>query len=301
MLLPPQLFIRPLLVLTLGLALLACLPPAVEAQPGALPLRLVAETEQGMEAARRCAALWEEEGPALTAALLPAGVTPDTVVCLVLETESFERRFQNSIPDWGVGVAFPGGRLVALDHTRLNAVGKGLREVFLHEMVHALLFQGAGQAWLPTWFHEGCAMHYSGEWRFTDTVSLVLDGRVPSLDFLQGRFPQAPVNADRAYRTSLLAVGRLMKQGGPDVPRLLVAETRRQGNFLAAFPLVTGMTLEAFTDDFAAAMELRLGWVVMITRWPTLFVLIGLVFLIGGGAKLIRSRRRLAMMEDEED
>ena len=265
------------------------------------PLRLVAETEQGLKAARECARIWEEEGPDLTARLLPADAPRDTVVCLVLESESFARRFGGSAPDWGVGLAFPGGRLVALDHSRLPVRGKGLREVFLHEMVHALLFQGAGQAWLPTWFHEGCAMRFSGEWRFTDTVSLILDGRVPSLDHLQGRFPSSPTNADRAYRTSLLAVGRLVDEGGADTPGRLVAETRRQGSFVAAFPLVTGQSLEQFTDDFAAAMKLRLGWVVMITRWPTLFVIMGVVFLVGGMAKLIRARRRLALMEDPED
>ena len=236
----------------------------------------------------------------MTSYFLPDHAPRDTVVCLVLETDSFQGRFGDSMPDWGVGVAFPGGRVVAVDHSRLPVAGKGVREVFLHEMVHALLFQGAGDAWLPTWFHEGCAMRFSGEWRFTDTVSLVMDGRVPSLDNLQGHFPSAPLNADRAYRTSLLAVGRLVDRGGADVPRRLLEETRRQGNFVAAFPVVTGQSLEEFTDEFAAAMKLRLGWVVMITRWPTLFVLMGLVFLVGGGAKLVRARRRLAQMEDEE-
>ena len=86
---------------------------------------------------------------------------------------------------------------MAVDHVRLPAVGRGLRQVFLHEMVHALLFQTVTETWLPTWFHEGCAMRWSGEWRFSDTVSLALGGRVPRLERLQGHFPASAATADR--------------------------------------------------------------------------------------------------------
>jgi hypothetical protein len=267
------------------------------AQP---PVRFVVETERGRAAAEVCAGIWQQEGPQLAELLLPAGVAADTVTCLVLESASFRERFGTTLPDWGVGVAFPGGRAVALDHAGLPAVGRGLREVFLHEMVHALLFQGAGEAWLPTWFHEGCAMRYSGEWRFSDTVSLVLDGRLPSLDRLQGRFPASSASADRAYRTSLLAVTRLQDRFGEDVPGRLVAAARSTGSFEAAFPRVTGTSLTDFTAGFAAAMKLKLGWLILLTRWPTLFVLMSLIFLVGAARKTIRARRRLAEMEEEE-
>jgi hypothetical protein len=233
------------------------------AQP---PVRFVVETERGRAAAEVCAGIWQQEGPQLAELLLPAGVAADTVTC----------------------------------HAGLPAVGRGLREVCRHEMVHALLFQGAGEAWLPTWFHEGCAMRYSGEWRFSDTVSLVLDGRLPSLDRLQGRFPASSASADRAYRTSLLAVTRLQDRFGEDVPGRLVAAARSTGSFEAAFPRVTGTSLTDFTAGFAAAMKLKLGWLILLTRWPTLFVLMSLIFLVGAARKTIRARRRLAEMEEEE-
>ena len=268
------------------------------AQP---PVRFFADTQQGRDVAVRCEEIWRQEGPGLARALLPPGAPQDTVMCLIMETATFQDRFGSSIPDWGVGLAFPSGRAVALDYNRLPAVGRGLREVFLHEMVHAILFQGAGEAWLPTWFHEGCAMRFSGEWRFSDTVSLVMDGYVPNLDRLQGRFPASPLPADRAYRTSLLAVSRLQDQFGEDVPGRLVLAAHRSGDFTAAFQEVTGVALDGFTADFASAMKLRLGWLVMLTRWPTLFVLMSLVLALGAVVKLIRGRRRLAEMAQEEE
>ena len=268
--------------------------------PGQPVVRFVAETENGREAAEECHRAWLENGPELEARLLPEKAGTDTVVCLVLESATFRARFGGAIPDWGVGLAYPSGKVVALDYAGLPAVGRGLREVFLHEMVHALLFQGAGETWLPTWFHEGCAMRFSGEWRFSDTLSLVLDGHLPSLDRLQGRFPESPLTADRAYRTSLLAVTRLQDRFGQDVTGRLVAAARRTGDFTSAFLEVTGISLDQFTADFAADMKLRLGWLVMLTRWPTLFVLLSLILAVGAVRKLVRARRRLAEMAAEE-
>jgi hypothetical protein len=230
----------------------------------------------------------------------PQGAVRDTITCLVLDSAAFTASFAGRLPDWGVGVALPGGRVIALDYTRLPAVGRGAVEVFLHEMAHAILFQVTGRVWLPTWLHEGTAMVYSGEWKFRDTVSLVLDGQVPSLERLQGRFPAPAGLADRAYRTSLLAVNRLRDEHGPRVVGEILAETARQGDFPSAFLAVTGQSQEEFTGGFARAMNFRLGWAVILTRWPTLFVIMSVTFAVGAARKLILTRRRLAAMEDEE-
>lgn len=279
------------LSLLLTTATLANTPP---------PVRFQAESRAGRLVVEECRTIWQKVGPELSARLLPVGVVADTVLCLVLDTPSFQRHFGTRLPDWGVGVAVGHGRLIALDYSRLPAVGRGAREVFLHEMVHALLFQGTRGQWLPTWLHEGAAMQYAGEWRFADTVSLILDGRVPDLAALQGPFPGSFHRADRAYRTSLLAVDRLLKQYGPNVIGDLVAATVQEGNFPAAFVAVTGQTDDAFYAEFAAAMRVRYGWLLLVTRWPGLFVLSALVLLVGGGRKLILSRRRLAQMADDD-
>lgn len=267
-----------------------------------LPMvRFQVENQAAMDVAETCSEIWEQEGPRILGELVPAEVSLDTITCLILNTESFQRNFAGRLPDWGVGVAMPGGRFIALDYARLPAVGRGAREVFLHEMVHALLFQVAGETWLPTWFHEGCAMYYSGEWQFYDTVSLVLDGQVPSLNHLQGRFPTPAGLADRAYRTSLLAINRLRDQYGENVVGDLLAASRSRGSFALAFKDVTGVGMSDFTDDFASTMNLRLGWLIMLTRWPTLFVLMALIFAAGAIRKIINTRRRLAEMEDAEE
>ena len=278
------------------------IPPSSQVRVSGVPFVLFhVENDAARAATDLCVAAWEDRGLEISSALVPAGTVTDTIACLVMGTAAFRANFSGRLPDWGVGVALPPGRLIALDHSRLPAVGKGVKEVFLHEMVHALLFQACGEAWLPAWFHEGTAMLYSGEWKFRDTVSLALEGRVPRLDRLRGPFPSTAAGADRAYRTSLLAVSRLQNRHGQEVVLRLVEATARTEDFEVAFYEVTGQSPEEFSQDFDQAMNLRFGWLVMLTRWPGLFVLMGLVFAAGAVRKIIQTRRRLAAMEEEPD
>ncbi len=303
---------RFLCVLAAVLGLELAVPPparAVEATPRpALPfVAFRCADEPSRLAADACAAAWVEHAPRLAAAIglqppgaPPAGV-PDTLNCLLLDTASFQRMFGGTLPDWGVGVALPGGRMVAIDQARLPAVGRGVREVFLHEMVHALLMRAAGGTPLPAWLHEGLAMRLSGEWRFTDTVTLAMEGRVPDLSNLRASFPGSAERAARAYLTSELAVGRLLDREGPGAVAALMDATRRTRDFREAYEDVTGEPLEVFENDFAAAMSLRFGWLVLLTRWPTLFVVLALVLAIAALARVAGTRRRLSAMPDDDD
>ena len=53
-------------------------------------------------------------------------------------------------------------------------------------------------------------------------------------------------------------------------------------------------------QEFARAMRLRFGWMLFLTRWPGLFVLLALVLAVGGARKIVLTRRRLAAMEDDD-
>jgi hypothetical protein len=258
-------------------------------------------SEAARPLARSCAALWQEHGAALAADLLPAGVVADTVQCLILPTDRFDAYFADRLPDWGVGVAVAPGRLIALDHERIRNVGPGPEAVFMHEMAHALLFQAAHPVRLPTWLHEGVAMRASGEWRFTDTLAVILEGRLPSLASLGGPFPQGGHAAQRAYRTSLLAVNWLEAEHGPGAVGRILAAVRQHGDWYAGFRAATGEDADTFARRFAGSMRLRYGWVLMLFRWPTLFVIVALVFLVGAVTKVVRNRRALAREAALED
>jgi len=215
------------------------------------------------------------------------------------DTAGFRARTGGWIQDWGVGVAT--NDWIAVDVTRVDAVGHTLAHVLMHELVHCLLSQGLrGVDDVPAWFHEGVAQNVAGEWKVRDAVSLVLSGGVPDLRTLEDRFPSSAGWADRAYRTSLLAASRLDEWYGPDVVPDLVLAARARGSFGAAFGVVTGDSPAEFAERFGEEIRLKYGWLFIVTRWPTLFVIMALVFLGGAALKRRRDLARMKAMPDEE-
>lgn len=259
------------------------------------------ETEAGLPIARLCERTWSLRGAALVEGILPRGAATDTVLCLVLPTDRFQYYFADRLPDWGVGVALPPGRVIALDFERVPLIGPGPEAVFMHEMAHALLFQATGAVHLPTWLHEGVAMRASGQWRMIDNLSVVLSGQLPSLGALSGPFPQGAGAAQRAYRTSLLAVTWLERQHGPGVVPRIVASVRQTGDFLTGFTAATGETPDEFARRFASRMQVRFGWFLLLFRWPTLFVIMAVLFSIGAVRKIVINRRGLREQDEDDD
>jgi hypothetical protein len=264
------------------------------------PVVFQVESKDGLPVAHLCERIWLEHGAALAADILPRGVMADTVRCLILTSDRYRHYFADRLSDWGVGVALPPGRLIALDFERIPRVGPGPEAVFMHEMAHALLFQAVGEVRLPTWLHEGVAMRAAGQWRFIDSLGVVLSGRVPTLGALTGPFPHGSAAARRAYRTSLLAVNWLEREHGPQAVPRIVAAVRQSGDFLSGFTAATGETPDDFSRRFSTAMQVRFGWFLMLFRWPTLFVLMAVLFAIGAVRKIVIYKRSLREDDDNQ-
>lgn len=243
--------------------------------------------------------IWAAQAPAVVEAVWPYAQAPRRIRVELHRTAGFRERTGGWIQDWGVGVAT--SDWIAIDVTRVDAVGHTLAHVLMHELTHCLLSQGLrGVDDVPAWFHEGVAQNVSGEWKVRDAVSLVLGGGVPDLRTLEDRFPSSADWADRAYRTSLLAASRLEEWYGPEVVTDLVLAARARGSFGAAFGVVTGDSLDGFAVRFGKEIRLDYGWLFIVTRWPTLFVIMALVFLAGAALKRRRNLAEIEAMPDEE-
>ncbi len=252
--------------------------------------------------AARCRAALLRRGADLAEAILPADADPQAVVCLLLPTDLFQQRFAGRLPDWGIAVALPGGRVIAIDWQRQGAGGgpRGIEDVFLHELAHAMLEQGLAGVAAPRWFHEGVAVNQSGEWRLVDGVALLFEGRPPRLASLTSRFPAGDAGARQAYRASALAVRALRQRHGEDiVPRLLSAATLTH-DFDAAFKEVTGEATAGFTTRFDRGLSSPWAWAVRVVSWPALWVLLALLVAGAFFARRAHNRRRLKEMTVEE-
>lgn len=266
-----------------------------------IPVQFIVEPGLDSSVEQECREALAVSGPQIYDELMPGQLQMQTVQCYLVTAETFHRELGHTLPDWGVGVALPDGKTIVIDCQTAPDVRRGLNEIFLHELVHVLLIQGALETRLPHWFHEGLAQKLSGEWRVKDTLSVILSGRVPSLYSLDKPFPANAVWADKAYRASLLAVNFLEQEYGRDIYGQLIAETASTKEFRKAFYNLTGDTLDEFAHRFRNKMQIKYGWLVMITSWPTMFVLMAIVFAAGAVRKIIQRRQMLAAMEDYED
>ncbi len=205
------------------------------------PVLFQVESETGRPAAQLCHELWQARGAEVTAALLPGGASADTVVCLVLDSASFARHFASRLPDWGVGVALWPGRVIAIDHERAPAVRGGAREIFLHEMTHALLMQAARRRPLARLAARGrrhapvrrVALAGHGERGDRRTTAVARPPARPVPD-------AAEAAADQAYRASLLAVNLLEHDHGPGAVARIARAAADSGDFRAGFAAATG-------------------------------------------------------------
>lgn len=246
---------------------------------------------------RACREALAQAWPAMAAEVWPIDGARPRFEIRLMTTAGFRAQHRDRIADWGVGLA--DGDRAWVDVERSLGGGRSAAHVTVHEAVHCLLHQALpGVAGVPAWFHEGVAQDLSGEWRFRDTVSLILDGRVPELASLETGFPADARRADQAYRTGLLAVQSLRAWHGRDAVPRLVTSARREGDFRAAWREVTGAEPSAFRERFAGSVRLRFGWLVAATRWPTFFVLLAAAAAVGIAARCRRDRRRFAALDD---
>ena len=186
-----------------------------------------------------CYAALQENGPRLRETLWPYALEPAPITVHLVTTSEFQARMKG-LPDWGVGAAW--NNEVVIDCIRSLGIGRSVTHVLIHELAHCLVQQGTGMRNdVPRWFHEGVAQRVSGEWKFKDTVSLLLGERPPDLRSLETDFPRPAGWADQAYRVSLMAVTALEDRHGPDVIPRIIRETALRG-FPDAFLRVTGET-----------------------------------------------------------
>jgi len=248
------------------------------------------------------AALWPELPLEIASGLHLAEPAPVEIV--LLSGDTFRAWSNGILPEWGVGFArWPTGP-IAIDVSAASRGPKTIPEIVGHELSHVYLGQRVGHAGVPRWFLEGVAQAQAGEWRWSDTFSLMRAssfGRLPSLQRIADHFPAGSGGAGQAYALSLAAVSELDKEllsrGGWVA---LVDAAAQSGRFDMAFLELTGSTVQTWTEEFDRHMGGRYRWVGIFAQLSSIFGLMTLLFLVGLGRSQWRKRRRLAEMEAEE-
>jgi len=171
-----------------------------------------------------------------------------------------------------------------------------------HEVAHLLIGQLAGGPDLPLWANEGLAMHLAGQWRIEDYVALAqthASTGLPSLEWLEHRFPDNAPSRQLAYQTSFLAVSALARIEGEDegVTRLLQILRYPE----TANPLTQRLRAPEYLRRVEAEMATQLGTRliagVIAVSGSGLLLLVASVLVI---VAYVKVRRRNAARAEEE-
>lgn len=263
--------------------------------------RIMVRAERGMERLAR-----REAGRARDALDQIAEDLPDLPVPRRLEIRLVQRAADlaraappgRGAPRWAIGVAYPDLGVVVAAYRR-GPIPSDLDQVVTHELAHLALGAALGPR-APRWLHEGFAYLHSSDFSLDRTRTLTgmaWTGRVIPLEELDQSFPDAELEAARAYAESYDLVVYLARRGHS-------AGTDDDGNpwafrqFLAA--LAHGASLdEAARQAYAATMaDLFDEWRASLKqRYMVLPVgLFGLFIWVVAAALLIfgwlRTRRR---------
>lgn len=182
-------------------------------------------------------------------------------------------------------------------------------KVLLHEYIHWYLEKVISNA--PLWFHEGMAMHFSGQMgfeRYLSFLQLSFMGRKSDLFRLSTAYPEQQADWQLFYLSSSMAVRYMADKQADNWKRFWdwVAYYRNKGQpaeFTNCFILAYDTSLYDFHQDFAKWVR-SLRWQYLFWGFNGLLALLLPIVLVLGHR--IRRKRLLALpdlpeaAEDEE-
>ncbi len=227
------------------------------------------------------------------------GGAPPVPIALYLAPSQaiFRDLTQGQLPHWSAGVAFLQSRTIVLQ-SRVNNLLQVARHEFAHVLLHATV---PGR--VPVWFHEGVAMWASHEWRLRHSAyvfyAVFSDNLIPlsQIDDVLA-FPSA--KADLAYTESLLAVGFLIRLGGPNAVVAMLSELQAEVPFEVALFRVTGITPREFERRWRDNVQGRFGLTALLFSPDSIWLYLALLLLLAYIGVRLRNRATLRRWEAED-
>ncbi len=184
-------------------------------------------------------------------------VTPLSLV-VVRGEAAFHRAGRGQVPRWGVGLALPGARLIAV---RADGGDDPVR-VLRHELAHFALRQSI-RGRVPLWFDEGYAVLAAGEFDRFDRLALnlgVMRGAVPSLGELNNALRGNRHEAETAYALAASAVAFLARGSRDGTLAPLLGQLAQGVPFDSAVVRTAGYTRDRFDEGWQRDVRRRYNW-----------------------------------------
>ena len=210
-------------------------------------------------------------------------------------------------PEWAAGLAYPARRAIYLHaSTPISA----LQETFRHEISHIVFGEIPGAAQTPLWFKEGLAIHQSEGfslergWLLTEAATV---GRLLPLGRLGRGFPRGSARAGVAYAQAVHFVGYLKGEYGDARFAALIDALREGHPFATAVEAELGESLAAIERAWRSRLEVRWGWLPIISGSGALWGLASVLLVLGWRRRKrqrairLKAMRALEKMAEADD
>ncbi|MCP4633175.1 MAG: hypothetical protein GY855_09645 [candidate division Zixibacteria bacterium] len=225
----------------------------------------------------------------------------ETVTVNIAKTDEEFREFaRGNVPDWGIGVANRELMSITIKDPALFSYSQSLGEVIRHEFAHLYLENCCSDCQWPRWFHEGCAVMFSGEWRVGRDVTVaraLVTSSLPALNELDDVNNFTKIKADIAYSLSYLAVRYFIDTYGRQGLRELLMNQRAGQSFSTAFFHATGKSYSLWEKDFKNYLKKRYFFIFWFGDWPFFWTAMVLFFIF----IYVMKRRQMKRKTEEWD
>lgn len=223
---------------------------------------------------------------------------------LTLSREQFQQKTRGSVPNWAGGVANPSQNWIVVKAPLFFGQGVPLEVLTAHEISHLLVYEAAGDDYVPRWFNEGLCQILAGESR---SGSLARLSRAAASDRLIGlpRVDQVlsfnSQMADLAYAEAHSAADRFVDQYGWETVRSLLTGVRNGKDFENAFEDATGVNYEVWQVEWMDFARERYRFWALLDIDNLIWMTVVMIGIFGMTLAYIRQRRQLKRLMEEED
>ncbi len=229
----------------------------------------------------------------------------DTVFIFISPTKKSFRQFVGkTFPEWSDGVASPSRNSIILKSPRLQPDYPDNSKIVIHELTHILVDKITKGTPIPRWLNEGLSVYYSGEKGFASSSlvskALISKSVIPLSDIdrvLRFHLEKAQL----AYQESYLAVRYLFNEYGEAEVREILNLVGNGLNLNDAFIRVIDTDLWEFETEWLEHIKKKYRWQFLMDFDTYLWILMGLLFLLGFALMRMRNRRKIQQWEEEEE